>query len=101
MKIKQIKSDWKSLSDLPRLGHIKPFKPLFLLQLVIRILSIPDLFATRFSYTDSRKERKEEGPYLILMNHSSFMDLKIASKILFPLKYGIVSTTDAFVGKSL
>ncbi|MBR5295087.1 MAG: 1-acyl-sn-glycerol-3-phosphate acyltransferase, partial [Clostridia bacterium] len=101
MKIKQIKSSWKSLSDLPKLRHVKPLRPLFVLRLLIRILSIPDLFATRFSYTDSCGDRKEEGPYLILMNHSGFIDLKVASKILFPLKYHIVATTDAFVGKSL
>jgi hypothetical protein len=34
------------------------------------------------------------------MNHSSFIDLKIASRIFFPKRYGIVCTTDAFVGKN-
>jgi len=38
---------------------------------------------------------------LILMNHSSFIDLKIASRIFFPKRYGIVCTTDGFVGKGL
>ncbi len=101
MKIKQIKKSWKDMESLPKLKIISPVKPWFLFALVIRILSIPALFATRFSFRDLRGERKEEGPYLILMNHSSFLDLKMASKILFPLKYHIVATTDAFVGKSL
>lgn len=34
-----------------------------------------------------------------MMNHSSFIDLKIASKILFPRPYCIVSTSDGMVGK--
>ena len=32
------------------------------------------------------------------MNHSSFIDLKIASRIFFPKRYGIVCTSDGFVG---
>ena len=50
--------------------------------------------------TKTRMEEAGKGPYLILMNHSSFLDLKMASKILYPMPYGIVSTTDAFVGKA-
>lgn len=38
---------------------------------------------------------------MILMNHSCFLDLKIASGIFFPKPFSIVSTTDGFVGKSL
>ena len=45
-------------------------------------------------------EAAGEGPYLILMNHSSFIDLKIASRIFFPMPFCIVSTSDGFVGKS-
>ena len=101
MKIKQKKSDWKSLSALGKIPHIKPKRPMFLLSLVIFLLSIPDLWSARFSYTDSRGDRAKKGPYLILMNHSSFLDLKMANRILFPHRYAIVSTTDAFVGKSL
>lgn len=101
MKIKIRDTSWEKLESLPKIPYHKPLPPLFLLRLLIRALSIPQLLETRFSYEDLRGERKEEGPYLILMNHSSFLDLKMASKILFPHPYAIVSTTDAFVGKSL
>ena len=40
-----------------------------------------------------------DKPCLILMNHSAFIDLKIAYKIFFPKPLCIVSTTDSFVGK--
>lgn len=99
MKIKTKTISWAKLKEMPPLPRIKPVKPWFLLQLLIRILAIPDLWATRFSFTKSRMDEAGEGPYLILMNHSSFLDLKIASRILFPLKYNIVSTTDTFIGK--
>ncbi len=101
MKIKIRNTSWEKLDSLPKIPYHKPLPPLFLLRLLIRILSIPALWETRFSYQDLRGDRKEEGPYLILMNHSSFLDLKMASKILFPHPYAIVSTTDAFIGKSL
>ena len=78
----------------------KPLKkPSFLFQSLVRLLSIPDLRATQFTYTKERLEAAGKGPYLVLMNHSSFIDLKIASKILYPKPYYIVSTTDALVGK--
>ncbi|MBO7311159.1 MAG: 1-acyl-sn-glycerol-3-phosphate acyltransferase, partial [Clostridia bacterium] len=36
---------------------------------------------------------------LILMNHSSFIDLEIASSVLYPRPFNIVATLDAFIGK--
>lgn len=101
MKIKLKNSSWNQIDSLPKIPYHKPLKPMFLLRLLIRTLSIPSLMSTHFSYQDLRGDRKEKGPYLILMNHSSFTDLKIASKVLFPHPYSIVSTTDAFIGKSL
>ena len=64
------------------------------------IASVPDLIATRFTVTRKRMEEAGEGPYLILMNHSSFVDLEIASYIFYPKPHCIVSTFDSFVGKS-
>ncbi len=99
MKIKTRRSTWEEIARKPKIPHVKPIRPPFLFRLLVRLLSIPALFAVRFSYTKTRMDKAGEGPYLILMNHSGFLDLKIASKILFPMPYGIVSTTDSFVGK--
>ena len=100
MKIKTKEITWEEMRKKPPLVHLKPKKPWFLLQLLVRVLSIPALLATGFSFTRTRLDQAGEGPYLILMNHSSFLDLKMASRILFPMKYHIVATTDAFVGKA-
>ena len=79
--------------------HRKPLRPMFLLQLVVRILAIFDLLPTKFTYrTHGMEKLGKKEPCLILMNHSSFIDLKIASKIFFPRPYGIVCTCDGFVG---
>lgn len=42
---------------------------------------------------------KDKEPCLFLMNHSSFIDLKIAAAILYPRPFNIVCTSDGFVGK--
>ena len=101
MKIKTKRLSYEAVMALPRPRHRKPRKPLFLLQLVVRILAIFDLFPTKFTYeTHGMEQIGKNEPCLILMNHSSFIDLKIASKIFFPKPYGIVCTSDGFVGKN-
>ncbi len=100
MKIKTKKLDYDAVMSLPRAKHRNPLRPNPILQLVIRILSIFDLFPVKFSYTTEGMEKiGKKEPCLILMNHSSFIDLKIASKIFFPKRYGIVCTSDGFVGQ--
>ena len=74
MKIKTIKKDYTHVINLKREKHIKPIKPPFIMRALVRVLSIPDLWRVRFSYTG--KLPKAAG--LVLMNHSSFLDLKIA-----------------------
>ncbi len=99
MKIKTKEMSYEKVLSLPTPQHQKPLRPLPLLSAAIRIASVPDLIATGFTYTTERMEETKGKPCLILMNHSSLIDLKIASKIFFPKPYGIVCTTDGFVGK--
>ena len=71
-------------------------------RLLLKIVSLPDLLATKFKYRKIGMERLGKNePALFLMNHSSFIDLKIASSILFPRKFNFVCTSDGVVGKSL
>lgn len=99
MKIKQKKLDLEKVLAQPRPKHRNPLRPNRLLQLVIRILAIFDLLPTGFTYTTEGMEKiGKKEPCLILMNHSSFIDLKIVSRIFFPKRYGIVCTSDGFVG---
>ena len=102
MKIKTKELTYSEVLKLSPKKHKKPLKPLFLLALVIRVLSFFELFGVKFSYKKIGMERlSKKEPCLILMNHSSFIDLKIASALLFPRKYNIVMTSDGFVGKNL
>ena len=99
MKIKQIAKPYKEVANIKAPKHKKPKKPSILFRTIIRLASIPDLIFTRFKFTKERMELASKGPYFILMNHSSFIDLEIASKIFYPKPYCIVSTTDGMVGK--
>jgi len=99
MKIATKRLPYEKVMAKKRPRHRKPLRPLFLLQLLIRFLAIFDLAPTHFSYTAEGMEKLSKNePCLILMNHSSFIDLKIVSRIFFPQRYGIVCTSDGFVG---
>lgn len=92
-------STYEKVNAMPRTKHRKPLRPVFLLQVLIRLLSLLDQWATGFTYETYGMEKVEKNePCLILMNHSSFIDLEIASVLFFPKPYGIVTTADSFVG---
>lgn len=99
MKIKQCQKSYAEVMAIPKPPHKKPTKPSALLGTVMRLAAIPDLRQVHFTYTKARMEAAGDGPWLILMNHSSFLDLEIASAMLYPRKYHIVCTSDGFIGK--
>ncbi len=100
MKIKTKKVDYSFTQNIKAPKHTRPTKPWGILGALINLISIPDLLATKFSYTTERMDKAGKGPYLILMNHSSFIDLKIAYRIFWPKPFSIVCTSDGFIGKN-
>lgn len=99
MKIKTKNLDFDKVSKLKKPEHQKPLKPNFLLSSLIRLLSVFDLHATKFTFTEKGMEEIKDKPCLILMNHSCFLDLEIAFRIFYPRRMGVVCTADGFVGK--
>lgn len=99
MKTTTKKSTYEKVMQMPKLKHRNPLRPLFLLQILIRVLSFFELLPLKLTVRKHGMEKiGKKEPCLILMNHSSFADLQIASHIFFPKRYGIVTTTDGFVG---
>ena len=99
MKIATKQLPYQKVLARKRPPHRKPLRPNLLLATVIRVLAIFDLLPTGFTYaTHGMDKIGKKEPCLILMNHSSFIDLKIASRIFYPRRYGIVCTSDGFVG---
>ena len=98
LKIKTRKLPYEEVMKLPKLQHRTPRKPSRLLATVVRIASLPTLWKTKFSFTKERMELVGDEPCLILMNHSSFTDMKLAYAIFYPKPFGIVTSVDAMSG---
>lgn len=100
MKIKVIQKSYSEVMALPRAQHFYPRKQSMAMRLLVKAASAPDLMATHFTYDAHGMERLgKKEPALILMNHSSFIDLKIAHKIFFPRPLATVCTSDGFIGQ--
>lgn len=102
MKIKIKKKSYEDVLSLPIKKRQKPVRQSRLLKLLVAILSFFELKKVKFKYECHGMEKlSKKEPCLILMNHSSFLDLKIAFKIFRKRRFNIVSTEDTFVGKNL
>ena len=103
MKIKVTKRPYRQVIDeynSKKHTHIKPKRPSIFFRTLMRLVSIPDLVATRFKFEEIGMDRiVKDEPAFYLMNHSSFIDLEIAATVLYPKPFNIVATTDAFFGK--
>lgn len=100
MKIKVKEMDYESVAALPLPAHIKPKKPNKALSTLIRVFSASELKKVNFKSEKLGMEKlKKDEPCLYLMNHSSFTDLEIASYLIYPRPYTIITTQDGFVGK--
>ena len=98
MKINTVEMSYEDVLKQPRLQHKDPRKPSRFLAAVVRIASLPTLMKTKFSYTTEGMEKVGDQPCLILMNHSSFTDMKLAFGIFYPKPMGIVSSVDGMSG---
>ena len=101
MKIKNREASIDEVLKLPRAKHHRPKKPAPFWRWLLKVVSAGDLKKARFTYTTEGMEKLGKNePALFLMNHSSFIDLEIASTILYPRPFNIVCTSDGFVGKA-
>ena len=98
MKINTKEMSYEEVLKLPKLQHKTPMKPQMWLATIVRIVCEPTLRKIKFSYTTERMDLVKDQPCLILMNHSSFTDMKLAYGIFYPQKLGIVTSVDAMTG---
>lgn len=100
MKIKGKEKSYEEVLRIPRQTHKKPIKPSRFFRALLKAASSSELKATSFSHREIGMEKlKKDEPCLFLMNHSCFLDLKIAATVLYPRPFNIVCTSDGFVGK--
>jgi len=98
IKVKSITVE--KLQQLPSNKRIKPKKPNILFKTLLKIITLPDVWATKFKLNKIGMERLGKNePCLILMNHSSFFDLKLMVNAMYPKPMNIVTTIDGLVGQ--
>lgn len=101
MKIKTVRTDYQTALSMAENWHRLPQRPNFLLRKVMALAALGELHKTHFKVKRIGMEKLSAGePCLILMNHSSFIDLKIAASVFSDRPFNIVCTSDGLVGKS-
>ncbi len=101
MKIKNKDLSYEKVMSLPVPEHRRPLRQSIFFRTLLKVVSSPDLKAVHFKLEKKGMEKLgKDQCAMFLMNHSSFIDLKIASKILYPRPFSIVCTSDGFVGKN-
>ena len=90
--------DYDRVMALPRYPYEAPRKPGLFWRSLIRLLTVPGLAGTGFRFEIHGQLPDPSEPCLILMNHSCFLDMQIAYRILYPRPFNIICTSDAFVG---
>ncbi|MBP3347839.1 MAG: 1-acyl-sn-glycerol-3-phosphate acyltransferase [Clostridia bacterium] len=99
MTIKTKVLPYEQVMALPKPKHKKPLRQNPVLKLLIKALSMPAMYKSGFTVNRINMDKLgKKEPCLILMNHTSFFDMKVAAHVLFPRTFGIVTTTDGFVG---
>lgn len=100
MKIKVTEKPYAEVMKLTN-PPLKPIKQRGLFRWLLKTLSMGDLKQTDFTYEQVGMEKlPKDQPALFLMNHSSFIDLEMASVMLYERQFHIVCTNDGFVGKN-
>lgn len=101
MKIKSKVKPYNEVVKIVKEKHKRPLKPNIFWRTLIQVLSFFALLPIKFKYRKTGMEKLgPKEPCLILMNHSCFNDFEIASTLLYPRSFNIVTTSDGFVGKN-
>ena len=101
MEIKVTKIGYADLMKKKPKALPQAKKPNWLFRTLLKIVSLPDLWAVHFQCRKNGMEKlSKKQPCFILMNHSSFIDLEIVSSIFYPRPLNIVATWDGFIGRN-
>ena len=99
MKTTVVNKKYEDVVAMKKPKHQKPWKQHIIFRWLLKTLSWFDLRATHFKSREIGMEKLGKNePCLVLMNHSSFIDLEIISTVLYPRPFNIVATSDSFMG---
>lgn len=101
MKIKIVDKPYSEVMTLPRPKHVKQRRMGPFFKTLIKILSKVNLKRYNVEYREHGMDALgKKEPCIVLMNHSSFIDMQLAANYLYPRPFSTVCTTDAYVGLS-
>lgn len=100
MKIKDIVyKSIQEVNEMPRFDLLeKPKKAKWYLQLLAWILSFPETYFVKAKINKVNMEGLK-GPYIMLCNHNSFLDFKVATRAVFPRSSNYVVAIDGFINR--
>lgn len=75
-----------------------PKKAKWYLQVLAWILAFPETFAVHSKIT-KHNMKGCKGPYIMLCNHNSFLDFKVATRAVFPKSSSYIVAIDGFIGR--
>ncbi|MFP4479173.1 MAG: hypothetical protein ACLFPM_07045 [Candidatus Izemoplasmatales bacterium] len=100
MKISKIR--YTTLSELEKMPRFDlkamPKKAKWYLQVLAWILAFPETFFTKIKIRKHGMKDLKAG-YLLLCNHNSFFDFKLATKAIFPRSANYVVAVDGFINR--
>lgn len=100
MKISDIVyKSYDEVKEMPRFDmKAMPKKAKWYLQLLAWALSFPETFAVKSNIIKHNMKNLKE-PYMMLCNHNSFLDFKVATRAVFPRRSTYVVAVDGFINR--
>lgn len=89
----------QDVNKMPRFDMVeKPRKSTWYLQLLAWVLSFPETFMVK-ARIHKVNMKGLKGPYIMLCNHNSFLDFKVATRAVFPRSSNYVVAIDGFINR--
>lgn len=75
-----------------------PKRPKWYLQVLAWVLAFPETFKV---HSTIRRHNMEglKGPYILLCNHNSFLDFKVATRAVFPRRSSYIVAVDGYINR--
>ncbi|MDT8337508.1 MAG: hypothetical protein RQ856_06780, partial [Candidatus Izemoplasmatales bacterium] len=100
MKIQDI--EYRTLKEVNEMERFDlksmPKRAKWYLQVLAWLLSIPETFFRKVKIIKVNMD-KVKSPYVLLCNHNSFFDFKVATRALFPRRANYVVAVDGFINR--
>jgi 1-acyl-sn-glycerol-3-phosphate acyltransferase len=93
---------YKDINDVRAMERfdlqIMPRRAKWYLQLLAWVLALPETFSVR-SKIRKHNMKDLKGPYILLCNHNSFLDFKVATRAVFPRRSTYIVAVDGFINR--